>query len=335
MDLNMKDDQVSDAVIFRLINNKDWQGILALLDEGKVKVNRKIVVQMFGERHGLFLLPAMLEQRANVVVKRLLEKGANPNQRYEGRTLLLIACHDDNHEAVELLLNANADLEQTAACVEGEGGETALMLAAQKNDLRMVERLLKAGANPRKITAKKKQSPIWFATSTDCRKTASERNIVIRKLIAAGCKLVGNELHWPIYRRDSDLTGLLLESGSPLNEPLSHNEPHGPSKGDTPLTISVETNFVDMAAFGEAVSKARGEIILRLLSAKADPNIPNGKGHTPLLLTVLGNDLKTARILLNAGANPRLSPSNSKAGSAVDLAKKRNATEFIKLFTTF
>lgn len=343
----MSESNATDAEILRLIDNKDWDAILALLDAGRIDPNRKIIMQMFAERHQMYLLPSMVQSGANSVVKRLLEKGANPNQRYEGETPLIMACEAGNHEAVELLLAAGADLEQKAAFVEGEGGETALMLAAENYDLWAVERLLKAGADAANATAtKKKQTAVWFSTSTDYPNRFTVRAAIIRALVAGGCPLCGNEIHWPIFHRDLELTSLLLELGVPVNQPLSYREPDGPAKGDTPLTLAVEASFVDMASFNASRAQTKTQILKTLLSAKADPNVPNGKGYTPLLLAVMGNDFdmamqlpglghsfEAAKLLVAAGADPMLSPPNCKFGSALDLAKKKNAHAFVELFT--
>jgi len=125
----MGETEPSDAEVFRLINAEDWAAIHALIEGGQLKPNRKVVVQMLAARYTLPLLPVMVEHKANAVVKSLLDKGANPDQRYEGATPLLIACEAGNREAVDLLLNAGADFEQSTAIAEGEGGQTALMIA--------------------------------------------------------------------------------------------------------------------------------------------------------------------------------------------------------------
>lgn len=330
----MSENQISDADVFRLIEAKNWDIIIALLDQGKLNPNKKLVKQFFAERLNHFLLPMMVEDKANRVVQKLLEKGANPNQRNDSLHCLSLAVELGNREALEMLLNAGADLETTARQSEDGGGETALMLAAHEHNLWAVERLIEAGADPAKVT-KKRQTGIWFVCREDYQKRFEERSNIIRKLINAGCKLLGTELHWPVYHRDVELVALLLNLGCPVNEPFSHNEFDGPRKGDTPLTLAVETSVGDMAdsMLNASISaKAKAEIINRLLSSKANPNIPNGKGQTPLLLALIGNDLETTKKLLVAGGDRYLCPPNSKMGSAMDYAKEHELAHFIALF---
>src|SRR4051812_28511011 len=106
----MNEQSISGRDVLRLITNNDWPAILQLLELGTLKPNQKIVVQMIAYQHTLFLLPAAVNQKAHTAIKALLAKGANPNQRYEGETPLTVACENRDHETIELLLNAKADL---------------------------------------------------------------------------------------------------------------------------------------------------------------------------------------------------------------------------------
>lgn len=235
-----------------------------------------------------------------------------------------------------MLLNAGADLEATASYTEDAGGETALLLAAEQLDPWAVERLLKAGADPAKFTKNRRRTAVWFVCRGDHPKRFEERCCLLRKLVNAGCRLLGPELHWPVCHRDVELTGLLLELGCPVDEPAAKGEFGGLKKGDTPLTLAIENSILDMVHTvteqKETFPKKKAEIIDRLLKAKTNSNVPNGTGQTPLLLSVVANDLATARKLLEAGADPALCPPNCKMGSAMGLAMKQELKDFIVLF---
>lgn len=337
----MDKDSISDLDVSRLLRDDKWDEFAALVDSGVIDPNRKITITMFSGDVSFNLLPYAIKPDKNWLLKKLLEKGANPNQKGDPEFALEIACGQQNHEAIDLLLNAGAKVNV--------GRETPLMGAAAHCDLWSVERLLRAGADATKITSsKKKQSAIWFATSTDYREKANDRLKIIQLLIAAGCKLQGNEIHYPIYRRDSELVSVLLNLGCPVNEPVVQGEYRDFDKGETPLTLATMLSNRDMATGilrAKTNQKAKMEIVSGLLAAGANPNVPNAKGRTPLFLTVAGYDgekiltessgehsLDIARMLLKSGADPFLKPENCKEGSAADIAKNGSYDAFLRLF---
>jgi len=74
----------------------------------------------------------------------LVRKGLDPNQTSpDGQTLLMVACHAGNFDAVEALLHAGVDLESADT-----NGMTAFLIAASKSNMPMMQRLVIAGANP-------------------------------------------------------------------------------------------------------------------------------------------------------------------------------------------
>ena len=342
----MSDIRLSGNDLYRFIQNKDWQPILTLLDEGQIKPNEKIVVQFIAYQHTVYLLPCAVMDGANEVVRKLLEKGANPNQRYEGDFPLSIAVESRNQEATEMLIAAGANLNATTRFIEGDGGQTALMIAAENCDQWAVERLLQAGADPN-VLSKKKLSSGWFVTSVEDTKRSDERMRLMKILVSKGCKLLGDELHWPIYRREVDWVRILVELGCPLDEMLLHGDRFGPDKGTTPLTLAVVWTTLDSikASNSSYFSANRYQIAEMLLRAGANPNKPDLHGNTPLALSILrwdvlpsmkvpenGRPLDMAKLLLKAGADPRFCPPDSTNGSALDVARKASATDFVALF---
>jgi len=340
----MEKDAISDLDVYRLLRDDKWDEFAALVDSGVIDPNRKITITMLSGDVSFNLLPCAIKPDKNWLLKKLLEKGANPNQKGDSEFALEIACGQQNHEAIELLLNAGAKVNV--------GKETPLMVAAAHCDLWSVERLLHAGADATKITSsKKKQSAIWFATSTHHANKENDRLKIIQLLIAAGCQLQGSEIHYPICRRDSELVSFLLSQGCPANEPVVQGEHREFDKGETPLTLAVASTTKDWAAeCFEKLSlqnrKAKVEIVANLLSAGANPNVPNSKGHSPLLLAVSGylfestakppsamHMLEVTKLLLSAGADPNFSPEDSKQESPYALAKAKNLEPLLELFS--
>lgn len=75
-------------------------------------------------------------------VRRCLNEGLNPNAMTDGRTLLMWAAWGNMKEAVELLIDLDADLD-----AQDKNGFTALMWACFNQDDYCVRPLVEAGAN--------------------------------------------------------------------------------------------------------------------------------------------------------------------------------------------
>jgi Ankyrin repeats (3 copies) len=87
---------------------------------------------------------AALGHKDPQLLKRLLLRGANPNEKeWAGETPLLVATHHQFHAGIELLLTFGADVDYS------RHGDTALKLAVRRGDKIAVELLLNHGAGPR------------------------------------------------------------------------------------------------------------------------------------------------------------------------------------------
>uniref|UniRef100_A0A3Q3D558 Uncharacterized protein n=1 Tax=Hippocampus comes TaxID=109280 RepID=A0A3Q3D558_HIPCM len=111
-------------------------------------------------------VPAAAGRRGSgKVASLLLERGANPGHRdTDGMTPLLLAAYEGHDDVAELLLDAGADVDETAGpagdapvvsqllfwgaavdAIDGEG-RTALSLAAAQGSVEVVRALLDRGA---------------------------------------------------------------------------------------------------------------------------------------------------------------------------------------------
>lgn len=326
----MKQAFLSDLDVYRLFRDHKWDEFAEHLDYGRIDLNRKYSVQMISGDLPFDLLSGVIQPETNWLLKKLLEKGANPNKKGEYDFPIGTACEQKNYEAMELLISAGANVNVS--------GGAPLFFTAEQLDVWSVERLLKAGADATKLKfGKKRLSPIWAAASCDRREKAADRNKIISLLVEKGCKLSGNEIHWPVYCRDVDLVRLLISIGCPLNEfgveawpTLEGGSSDDFKKGETPLTLAASSCVGDWGGFPHAVTsqRAKVEIVSILLAAGADPNAPNARGETPLVLTGLAHHFDTkvsspsnhnveiAKMLIQAGAEPDSAPRDSKHGSA-------------------
>ena len=95
-------------------------------------------------------LESAVEQGDHERMKALLDHGANPNNYHSNRreTLLMSACFHCDALAVSLLLNAQADPNQTMPGKNAETRVTPLMIAAENGMAETVTELLHFNANP-------------------------------------------------------------------------------------------------------------------------------------------------------------------------------------------
>jgi ankyrin repeat protein len=215
------------------------------------------------------------------------------------------ACAARDHAAIEAQLSASTDVNARAKRDAAEGGgETALMIAAEKADLWAVKRLLRAGADVR-ILSERKYSAVYYAVVP---RTSPERRKVVHELIKAGCPLLGEELHPPVWRRDVQTTRLLLAGNCPGNARLRYSELDGPDKGETPLTTAVSMSALDfMETLGfkeERTVERRRQIVRMLLAYGADVRLPNAKGRTPLMIVQREDDPTLVKVIEAAARSP-------------------------------
>jgi len=315
--------------VCQLLLSKDYKGVMKLLEQGILRADQSIRDVASGGEFSL--LVSAIERGWTEFARYLLTHGADVNRKTYGWTPLMFACQFGNHEIIEMLVATGADVNAQASKGSDGGGETALMEAARKHNIWAVKRLLEAGADA-KILTPRKQSAVYFAASPS--KASGDVAEVVRTLFSAHCPLLGNELHYPIYRRDVVITKLLLECGTPTNTQFDHNDRHGPQRGETPLTTLADLNAVDLAALGFKDTSIidRGlEIAKLLLAAGADPNLASARGRTPLTTAVLAKKLPLVELLLKAGADPNVVAPGSTE-SAASVAKKQGAQEFVHLF---
>ena len=112
-------------------------------------------------------------------LRKLLDKGGNPDAKETFGSALMMACLEDNDQCAALLLERGARVNQTR-----EGGETALHNACANGSVRCTKLLLDAGANP-SARAKDNDTPV-----RSCIQSADENGGVecLRILLRAGAQ---------------------------------------------------------------------------------------------------------------------------------------------------
>jgi len=268
----------------------------------------------------------------------LLAEGVDVNERAsDGATALHWASYYENEEAVELLLEADAEVN-----LANDLRVTPLWVASRAGSSAMVDRLLRAGADP-DIAPVTGGTPLMLAVRN--RDVAS-----VNALIDHGANVNAREaahdqsaLMWAVARQHADIVDALLAAGADVHArsksqsrvvllccPAWAGDPEGTvvidQGGLTPLLFAALDGSVDSArrllaagadvddaaaigtsALVMAVHRGYRELATLLLAEGADPDAA-GAGYTALHSAVLRGDEKMLEILLNSGAdlNPRL-----------------------------
>src|SRR5580765_3782899 len=319
--------------VVRFLLEGNPRGILTLLEQGAFRPDQVFISQ--GQH--FTLLPAAIERSWADVSIRLIQLGADVNRYNWTATPLMMACADWKHARntiIEALLKAGADPNLKARRGDDGGGETALLLAAEAGNLWAVKKLLDVGADPT-IVAPQQRTAVYMALIKKTPRPDLAK--VVRLLVRSGSPLLGTELHQPIFRRDVTTTALLLKLGCPANTVLQRGIRNGPEKGSTPLTALLKTNQYDMLGGVPGMdmkptAESRVKLARLLLAAGADPNLPDARAKTPLMLAVAQRNLRLAELLVDGGADPYFAPPKSSDAPPAERAKREHMDDFVRLF---
>ncbi len=286
-------------------------------------------------RYGISALSeASVNGNAQILAK-LLDAGADPNTvSQEGETALMTAARTGNLEALKILVEKKADVNVK----ESARGQTALMWAAAEGHPEAVRYLVAHGADLNAqsrvfdFTALKPKAgsvPMNFPRGgfTPLLFAARQGNLeVARILLDAGANVnLGDPdsttpLVIAIINYHYDLAGLLLERGADPNI--------ADKKGRTALYAAVDMHTVDVSTRPvPKINEQRNEVdVVKMILAKGgNPNAqlksflpPRGvldgadrvltDGATPFFRAAKSGDVELMRILLEHGADPKLTP---------------------------
>ena len=301
----------------------------------------------------------------------LLEAGANANAVMpEGETVLMTAARTGRPDVLTVLLRHGADINAR----ENWYGETALMWAAAENHPDAIKVLVESGAdingrskaldvprrrNGQSILPLGSWTPLMYAARQGAREATGT-------LAALGADLNqvdpdgATALVIAIINANYDVAALLVEKGA------------DPNLGEKESKMAALYAAVDMnklaIGHGRPNPKASGQLtavdlIKVLLARGADPNArlagplfqrhhtagdrALGEGSTPFMRASKSGDVAVMRLLLDAGADPKLTQPNqanalmlaagmgwrdgSPAAPSYDQGSERDAIEAIKL----
>ncbi|KAI1048877.1 hypothetical protein LB506_004932 [Fusarium annulatum] len=216
------------------------------------------------------------------------------------------------HEAILQCADLQEALqEQTWAINTIDGaGESPLLLATQRNQIRSMEVLISAGADVNQQSYDGR-SPLMVA--------AGEQNVESVKMLLKSKSKVdlcndegATALHHASMEAEPEVISLLLAAGASVKQRDAF--------GDTPLhwlAQSKNTNHQDIEA-----------AIEMLLVAGSDLEARGYQGRTPFLVSIAFNKLEATRALVNAGCSTNVS--NCGSQNVLHLAAREASLDLLR-----
>jgi len=228
------------------------------------------------------------------IVDKLIKAGADVNAaRFYNETPLMIAAASGNADVVRALITHGAKIDD----VESRKGQNALIWAAAEGNSEAVAALLKAGANPN-VASKAGFTPLVFTAENGDVKSAAS-------LIAAGADVsytvprASSTLLIAVTANKHEVAKLLVEKGAAVTA----KDP----TGTTPLHTAAELGDIEMVklliAKGADVNAAT---VPRQGDRKGILQRPPTGQQTPLMIAARVNRPDIMKVLVEAGANPKL-----------------------------
>ena len=216
-------------------------------------------------------------------VRTLLSQKADVNaSQIDGTTALHWAVQEDDLELADILIRAGAAVSKANVA-----GATPLLLAAVNGNAAMIDRLIAAGADPNAALTKFGDTALMMASRTG-------KVDAVRLLLDRGAKPNTQEtwggttaLMWSVSEKHPSVTKVLIERGADVNA-RSYYVPSASGRGFEGTTPVPQKPSAENEEF------ASGWL-------------------TPLMLAARENELESARLLVQAGADL-----NAQAGDGKD-----------------
>lgn len=286
-------------------------------------------------RYGITPLYLACQNGAAAMIEKLLKAGASANAVVdEGETALMTASRSGNPEAVKVLLDHGA----TVDAKETWHGETALMWAAAEGHPEAMSVLIAAGANlgarsnlnqwARQTTSEPREkwmplgslSPLMFAARQGCVECAKVLVGAKAQISAVDPDGISVTL-LAIINGHYDVADFLVNQGADPNladrtgrtalysavdfhtPPLSNRPPPKELDSSVPSIVLI----TDLIAHGANVNaQLKAQQPYRTKLDRGDDTMLT-TGTTPLLRASKAGDVEVVKLLLKAGADPKLS----------------------------
>ncbi|XP_058478709.1 ankyrin repeat domain-containing protein 50 [Solea solea] len=279
------------------------------------------------------------------VVSLLLEREADPGHRdHDGMTPLLLAAYEGHDEVVELLLEAGADVDETAGpdgTVAAAAAVSPLLAAAAMGHMKTVSRLLFWGAAVDAIDCE--------GRTALCLAAARGSTEVVRALLDRGLDenhkddLGWTPLHAAACEGHRAVCAALTERGSMARVGEMDIE------GRTPLILAAQEGhwssvrllldrrspidhraYDGHSALSAALLEGHTDVADLLMRRGADTDVRDAEGRPLLYLLVLEGRLEMATLLIEKGGVP-LESRDSEGRTALHVASWQGYVKMVDL----
>jgi ankyrin repeat protein len=223
----------------------------------------------------------------------------------DGTTALHWAVEHDDLEMTDLLLRAGARVT-----VRTREGVTPLQLASINGSARVIDRLIKAGADPRAPFNATGDTALMMAARTG-------KTDALRVLLESGSEANAKEtwggttaLMWAVAEGHADAARLLIAAGADVNARSAYvAAANGRGfEGRTPNTNRAETRSEEFASgwltpLMFAARDGRVELARMLVDAGADVDAGAGDGKTALAMAIFNGNFDVASLLVSRKAD--------------------------------
>lgn len=232
-----------------------------------------------------------------------------------GYTPLMAAIEGDHEEVIDFFLKSDANVNPDVAAkmeVEGLGGAFPLYTATRKENLAVIKKLLKRGADVNRTAPNG-----WTSLKSAAQQGSFE---IVKVLLDAGAdpNIADDTNYTPLMNAVSgeheDIVKILLKFNADPNV----------QSGDNPEDDDWEPG---RSALMDAAVSGNVAIARELLKSGANPNLLNSKGRTALHSAVISGNADMVALLLKSGADPNVFGTDDEKMSALDLALRRWASE--------
>lgn len=227
-----------------------------------------------------------------IQIEDLLRDGINVRDE-KGDTALMISTDNNYPDITKAILDEGADVN-----IKNFNGNTALMSAAMNghNEPAILYTMISKGAD---VNQKNNES------QTALMMASRSGNVEMVKIfISKGADINANDelgqtpLMYASKSRNTEIVKLLISKGANVNAKDKN--------GDTSFTIIAAEKYDPLYINPELINKdlqtSKG-VIMALFEAKADINMQNNKGLTPLIISSYQEDIKTFRLIISLGAD--------------------------------